>query len=358
MKEAIYRLGEYKIIESDTGQLIWEAHFGFCEFQMGHCFRKGSILFIGPAENRCNGFLKGEFLDDLKKYPQWDNTKFYCMGVGVRHCMNGKGVTKEEMMLWTLDQRHGEGATIHPGNLKRASNSGAAAGKIVENAAYRLQQFEITIKPDGQIISRTHSGSNAVSSGNSFILEGILFIGPRRNEPSNLNKRQFLANLRQLPKWDQTDFFCQKLSLRGYIPGNRRQKGQKGSPHESRRNKKHDAGYDYVADPETKILNGTNHGKFSARFSGILGSFVNFAKRRYRQGRLSPFSVIKSYLWDGSTIFRASGIMIMKRTTRTVVRIFRIIASLLVLMIGYLKKYHEKWHDKMNKPSSDHHMDR
>ncbi len=99
MKETIYRLGEYKIIESDTGQLMWEAHFGFGESEKGRCFRKGSVLFIGSAENCRNGFLKGEFLDDLKKYPKWGKTKFYCIGVCVHHCKNGKSVCLAVMVF-------------------------------------------------------------------------------------------------------------------------------------------------------------------------------------------------------------------------------------------------------------------
>src|SRR5210317_2099408 len=133
MKETIYRLGEFKIIESDTGPLIWEAHYGFGEIQKGRCFRKGNILFIDSAESYQNGFLKGEFLDDLKKYPKWDKTKYFGNGVDVHHCKNGKSVTKEEMMLWTLGRSLGEGVEIHNDAPKVFSNS-APEGKVSENA--------------------------------------------------------------------------------------------------------------------------------------------------------------------------------------------------------------------------------
>ena len=112
MKAETYRLGEYKIIESNTGQLTWEAHFGFGEFQMGRCFRKGSILLFGPPENCQNGFLKGEFLDELKKYPRWGKTRFYCIGIRVQHCKSCKSLTKEEMMLWMFGRSLGEGVEI------------------------------------------------------------------------------------------------------------------------------------------------------------------------------------------------------------------------------------------------------
>ena len=63
MKTNIYKLGEYKIIESDTGELRWEAHFGLGALQEGRCFKKGTILFIGPAESQRDGFLILEFID-------------------------------------------------------------------------------------------------------------------------------------------------------------------------------------------------------------------------------------------------------------------------------------------------------
>ena len=81
-------------------------------------------------------------------------------------------------MLWTLGRSPGEGFEIHRGASKIFSNC-AVAGKVSENAVYRLQRYEIIVKTDGQIISRTYSGSNSVSSGNCFIFENILFIGPQ-----------------------------------------------------------------------------------------------------------------------------------------------------------------------------------
>jgi hypothetical protein len=48
--------------------LSWEAHFGLGALQEGKCFRKGMILFIGPAEGDRPGYLKKDFLDHLKQY--------------------------------------------------------------------------------------------------------------------------------------------------------------------------------------------------------------------------------------------------------------------------------------------------
>ena len=345
MKETIYRLGEYKIIEFDTGQLMWEAHFGFAEFQRGRCIRKGSILFIGPAENCRNGFLKGEFLDDLKKYPKWGKTKFYYIGAGIHHCKNGKRVTKEEMVLWTLGRSPGAGAELHRDASKIFSN-GAVAEKDAENAVYRLQRHEIIVRTDGQIISRTYSGSNSVNTGNCYILENILFIGPQQNKTSNFNKRQFLANLRQLPIWDQTAYFSKRFSLHECEPGYGVKGELKKLTFETNTTKEYGGGNDCINNSEPKISNGAYRASFSTRLSAILGSFAEFTESRDEYGRLFHFRFIKSYISKTITIFRESGIRILKKIIRTTARFSFFTASLFVFMIGYLKKHHKRWNGR------------
>jgi hypothetical protein len=67
-----YRLAEYEIIESKDGSIWWETHSGFCSVRMGRCFVSGSILFIESAyTSEENGFLKGEYLDQLDRLSKW-----------------------------------------------------------------------------------------------------------------------------------------------------------------------------------------------------------------------------------------------------------------------------------------------
>ena len=73
--------------------------------------------------------------------------------------------------------------------------------RTAKDAVYRLQRYEITPKPDGQIAWKTHAGPNTFSGGTCIISEDILFMGMRQNEKSHLNKRQFLESLEKLPKW-------------------------------------------------------------------------------------------------------------------------------------------------------------
>ncbi len=229
MRAAFYKLGENKIIESNTGVLMWEAHFGLGAFQEGRCFRKGSILFIGPAESGHLGFLKGEFIDHLKPLPAWLKTKYYCRGLEVYHCKTGQRVTKVEMQVWMLDGGIDEGDRLFSEKPGQRSND-ITTGKARGDVAFRLQKYEIIEKTNNQFVWRTSAGPNTVSVGNCIILEDILFIGSWQNKQYAMSKRQFLANLQQLPKWDQTKYFCPKLALHECKTGKIIQEESRGRP--------------------------------------------------------------------------------------------------------------------------------
>lgn len=102
-----------------------------------------------------------------------------------------------------------------------------------------LQRYEIIKKANGQIVWKTHVGPNSVSVGNCIILEDILFIDPRQNEQLTKNRRPFLANLQRLPKWDQTRYYCPKLSLHDCKTGSRPQAEKKRLPGEEKTTKTH-----------------------------------------------------------------------------------------------------------------------
>ena len=208
----IYKLDRYKITEFTVGEFMWESHFGFAAVQEGRCFRKGSILFIGPAENERHGSFNREFFEHLKPFPKWLRTEYFCKGLEVYHCRSGKRVTTEEMKLWMLDRDLEAGDRPYLEKLGQRPESPPTA-KTTGEVTFRLKRYEITTKANGQILWETHPGPNTVSRGTCILLDDILFIGTRQTEQSCLNKRQFLMNLRQLPKWDQTRYYCPKVSL-------------------------------------------------------------------------------------------------------------------------------------------------
>ena len=66
----MYRLGEYKLIEYDSVLLWWEKHAALGEQCRGRCFILGDVLIIGHQISRETGYLIGEFLEQLEKFPK------------------------------------------------------------------------------------------------------------------------------------------------------------------------------------------------------------------------------------------------------------------------------------------------
>lgn len=212
MGEKNYRLGEFQITESDTGELRWKAHFGLGALQEGTCFTKGTILFIGPSRSDRSGFLKGEFLDHLRQFPEWFKTKYYCRSPEIYHCMTGKRVTKAEIQIWRLERSLDEYGRIlakKPGTYADDRYGRSETGEV----AFRLQRYEVIKQGSDRAYWRTFAGPDTVSTGGCVILEDILFVCPRRTGQFHLAKRQFLSNLKKLRRWDQTRYFCLRVSL-------------------------------------------------------------------------------------------------------------------------------------------------
>ena len=90
MKERSYRLAQYEIILESNGGIWWKAHGGFADTKSGKCFIEGNVLFIGPSEENEPGFLKREFLEYLKQFPQWDMTTYYCPSYTLYACKGGR----------------------------------------------------------------------------------------------------------------------------------------------------------------------------------------------------------------------------------------------------------------------------
>ena len=216
----------------------------------------------------------------------------------------------------------------------------------MKETIYRLGEYKIIESDTGQLRWKAHFGFCEFQKGRCFRKGSILFIGPQQNKPSNFNKRQFLANLRQLPIWDQTAYFSKRLSLHECEPGYGVKGELKKLTFETNTTKKYGGGNDCINNSEPKIPNGAYRASFSTRVSAILGSFAEFTESRDEYGRLSHFRFIKSYISKTIIIFRESGIRILKKIIRTTARFSFITASLFVFMIGYLKKHHKRWNGR------------
>jgi hypothetical protein len=185
-----YRLSEYKIIESEDGYIWWEAHSGFCSLKMGRCFIHGNILFIEPGQTADdNGFLKGDFLDQLKRLPIWIRTTYYCTNFNIVKC---KAYQKIEPPLVN-------------GNISQTATA--------ENISFRLSQFEITVKGDNELIWKSYIGQKALNVGKAFVHSDILFLAHGVSVKTDILKKYFLEHLLLLPPWKRTKYFCRQYTL-------------------------------------------------------------------------------------------------------------------------------------------------
>ena len=207
MTEIIYRLGEYKIIENNIGGLSWEAHSGIGVLRSGICFIKGNILFIGPVEKRQEGFLKLEFLENIKTNPFWLKTKYFCSDPDIFHCLNGKKVNREERLLWQFQRGKERNNKNNLCNFKDC-----IPAKESEETSFRLQKYKITKYKNGNIVWSSNVGANIIKSGQCIILEDIIFLCPPTDSLST-NKRQFTADLQKLQEWNLTSYYSPRNSL-------------------------------------------------------------------------------------------------------------------------------------------------
>jgi hypothetical protein len=188
-----HRLDELRIRQSVVGDLSWESHFGFGEYREGKCFLKGDLLILGEAKGKGIGFLKGEFLEGLRELPPWTTTRYYCLINDLVCCGTGRRATEPVIRRWCEQSGGGPAAGARPGD---------STGR-----AYRLGRYRITIEQNGRIRLQTLAGRNRLVLGDAFLVEGILFLGRAETFQTVGPQDRFLFELRQLPGWNQTEFY-------------------------------------------------------------------------------------------------------------------------------------------------------
>jgi len=87
-EDRAYRLDQYQIIEGWDG-----AHAGLAGLKGSRCFLEGTVLALEPPEIEKAGFFKTEFLEHLRKLPQWQKTKYYCHSHALHKCKTGTRTT-------------------------------------------------------------------------------------------------------------------------------------------------------------------------------------------------------------------------------------------------------------------------
>ena len=213
MQKIAYKLSEYKIIENVYGDLVWECHFGLGTLKSGKCFINGDILYLMPGVNAGPGFLKGEFLDHLKRLPKWEKTKYYCTSYKIYECKTGRIKPLIERNINRLQDetilRKNESIQTGVTKNKHKSIETYESGDI----SYKLNQHEIMKKNDGQLFWKSFSGLNSLNEGRCFINGSILFLEQGKSARTGIRKGKFLQKLIQLPDWEGTKYFCKSYAI-------------------------------------------------------------------------------------------------------------------------------------------------
>jgi len=212
MQHTAYRLGEYKIIEYQHGDLWWETHIGLGSSKSGKCFINGDILFIKPSDSMGPGFLKGEFLDHLKKLPEWEKTKYYCASYKIHECKSGRS----KPLFGRLDGWSQHEAILNDGSTQRQTpeiRRKSVKVDTTEHISYKLDRYKITEMNNGQLFWKSPSGLGTLKKGRCHIKGSILFLEPGETEQSSLLKREFMQQLIRLPDWEKTKYFCPSYTI-------------------------------------------------------------------------------------------------------------------------------------------------
>jgi len=213
MQNTVYRLGEYKIIEDEHGDLWWETHIGLGSLKSGKCFINGDILFIKPSDSTGPGFLKGEFLDHINKLPKWEKTKYYCASYKFHECKSGS----RKPLFDGLDSRLKNEAILRKNGStqKEVTKTGCKSVKVdtTEHISYKLRRYEIIEKDNGQLFWKSPGGLGSIKKGRCHIKGSILFLEPGETEQSSLLKREFMQQLIRLPDWERVKYFCPSYTI-------------------------------------------------------------------------------------------------------------------------------------------------
>jgi hypothetical protein len=218
---ASYRLGRYRIIEDQYGQLRWESYFGFARTKTGRCFIAGDILFLEPStEIDEPGYLIGEYEQLVDRLPQWTKTKYYCSFYTIKACHAGTTLPLKTIGSQTPAQKEAVTNGVKA-QVTSTLESGVNLSRHRKAVCYRLAHYKIIENERGGLWWKTYAGLGRLKSGTCFVEGDILFIGHPRNEEAGA-RRKFVEHLRQLPKWEKTNYYCFRYTLETCNPGTAR----------------------------------------------------------------------------------------------------------------------------------------
>jgi hypothetical protein len=363
MKVTFYRLGERKIVESDNGALWWESHAGLGALKSGKCFIRGDILFVGPGENEKPGFLKNEFLNELRQFPTWEKTRYCCSHYTIQACGSGATMTQKKMGERLGGRTHLTESKGFPRVPIEGENHKEGPG-ATEEVSYKLGRYEIIKMTDGQVRWKTYSGCGSLRGGQCAIAGDILFVGVGETGEPGYSRHDFFEYLSHLPEWKTTQYYCTSYSLYDCRTGKNQAREQgSGLPSEApcsfprgtiaplARNAS-----SYPPRPKLwRIPLLDSSLSFLKEISAKVGKSMERKPRgaglKSKSGRKNETN--KSALASWSATINVSGI---KRRIAYIGAFFLAVALLLAFLLGYWKK--EGGHHRKGDHSSGHHRER
>lgn len=201
-----HRLGEYQITEYEDGALWWVTHHGFGKQRTGRCLIHDVILLFGQSGSEEDGFLKREFLERIRRLPNWDKTEFYCFASELLDVSSGRSLN-----------------LISGSRILSRRNIPRSQSEDAENESpgtFRLDKYRITVAESKLISWKTMQGVDRVVGGQCMIHSGILFIGPKDCEVSKQASHEFFKELNETAPWGRTKIWgspcgLARLPLRG-----------------------------------------------------------------------------------------------------------------------------------------------
>ncbi|OGQ94023.1 MAG: hypothetical protein A2521_06050 [Deltaproteobacteria bacterium RIFOXYD12_FULL_57_12] len=191
-----YRLGNYRITGCENTLYWWEAHLALGVQRRGRCFVHKNLLVIGHSSSDEDGYLIGEFLEELQQLPGWEKTPYYCFVHELFHVATGRIPENEILDQWSRNP------------AQKDPVCGVAPG------TFRLGRYRLTVADDGEISWQSYGRSGEFITGPCFIESALLCIGRSRTVEEIQGRQEFLASLNRFPQWERTPFWCHDSALR------------------------------------------------------------------------------------------------------------------------------------------------
>jgi hypothetical protein len=87
------------------------------------------------------------------------------------------------------------------------------SGQTTEDRFYRLGQYKIIEKHNGELCWESYGGFSSVKGGKCFIEGDILFLGAGESKEHGYLLLEFKEHLNKLPKWEKTKYYCPSYTI-------------------------------------------------------------------------------------------------------------------------------------------------